>query len=263
YESIYSLGVAFAAFAAAEAFHGSGFLAAFAAGLTISALDVELCDCFLEYGETTAEMALLFTFVMLGTSVIWSGFQIASPMTLGFTVVVFLARPVAFTAALLPAQTPWKSRALIAWFGPRGLSSLLLILLPVFSGLREARQLIPICSLVVLCSVVIHGFSPVVVFRRKSSARTETTVMPEVLTIPRVAETAVQFAEPGYITIAEYEKAREGGVPTAVVDARTGRTFSSDDLRPADSVRFDPEKSSYEIRRLSIAKDTVLVALCA
>jgi NhaP-type Na+/H+ or K+/H+ antiporter len=48
YESIYSLGVAFAAFAAAESVHGSGFLAAFAAGLTISALDVELCNCFLE-----------------------------------------------------------------------------------------------------------------------------------------------------------------------------------------------------------------------
>ena len=31
YESIYSLGVAFAAFAAGEAVHGSGFLAAFAA----------------------------------------------------------------------------------------------------------------------------------------------------------------------------------------------------------------------------------------
>ncbi|MGH9696155.1 MAG: cation:proton antiporter, partial [Bryobacteraceae bacterium] len=68
YESIYSLGVAFAAFAAAESVHGSGFLAAFAAGLTISAVDVELCDCFLEYGETTAEMALMFTFVLFGMS---------------------------------------------------------------------------------------------------------------------------------------------------------------------------------------------------
>ena len=66
YESLYSLGLAFAAFAAAEAMHGSGFLAAFAAGITISLVDVELCDCFQEYGETTAEMALLFTFVLLG-----------------------------------------------------------------------------------------------------------------------------------------------------------------------------------------------------
>ena len=67
YESLYSLGIAFAAFAAAEAMHGSGFLAAFAAGLTVAAIDVELCDCFLEYGETTAEMALLFTFVLFGS----------------------------------------------------------------------------------------------------------------------------------------------------------------------------------------------------
>src|SRR4029077_5228647 len=78
YESIYSLGGAFAAFAAAEAVHGSGFLAAFAAGLTISAIDVELCACFLEYGETPAEMALMFTFVLFGTSLIWTGLNIAS-----------------------------------------------------------------------------------------------------------------------------------------------------------------------------------------
>src|SRR5438093_12152012 len=73
YESLYSLGVAFAAYAAAEAVHGSGFLAAFCAGLTIAALDVELCDCFLEYGQTTAEMTLLFTFILFGSSLIWQG----------------------------------------------------------------------------------------------------------------------------------------------------------------------------------------------
>lgn len=70
YESLYSLGVCFTAFAAAEALHGSGFLAAFAAGLTIVALDVELCECFLEYGETTGEMLLLFTFVLFGTGLL-------------------------------------------------------------------------------------------------------------------------------------------------------------------------------------------------
>lgn len=51
--------------------HGSDYLAAFCAGLTIAALDVELCDCFLEYGQTTAEMTLLFTFILFGSSLIW------------------------------------------------------------------------------------------------------------------------------------------------------------------------------------------------
>jgi NhaP-type Na+/H+ or K+/H+ antiporter len=73
YESLYALGLCFTAYAGAEFLGGSGFLAAFAAGLMISIKDVELCDCFREYGEATAEMLLLLTFVALGAGVIWSG----------------------------------------------------------------------------------------------------------------------------------------------------------------------------------------------
>jgi len=53
-----------------------------------------------------------------------------------------------------------RGRLLIAWFGPRGLSSLLLVLLPVFAGLPGGEQLFAICSLVVLVSVVLHGGAP-------------------------------------------------------------------------------------------------------
>ena len=100
YESLYSLGVAFAAYSAAEAVHGSGFLAAFSAGLVIAIVDVELCDCFLEYGETTAEMALLFTFVLFGTSLIWTGLAILNLKTLLFVIAALLVRPVAFFFSL-------------------------------------------------------------------------------------------------------------------------------------------------------------------
>ena len=84
YESLYALGVAFTAFAAAESVGGSGFLAAFAAGLVVAALDVELCDCFLDYGQATAEMFLLFTFVAFGAWLIWTGFAVADGRTLLF-----------------------------------------------------------------------------------------------------------------------------------------------------------------------------------
>ena len=42
YESLYVLGIAFTAYAVAELFHASGFMAAFAAGVTVAATDVEL-----------------------------------------------------------------------------------------------------------------------------------------------------------------------------------------------------------------------------
>src|SRR2546430_2339423 len=100
YESLYSLGIAFTAYAAAEAVHGSGFLAAFAAGLTIAALDVELCECFLEYGQTTAEMALLFAFVLFGSSLIWSGFTVLNLPIVFFAIAVVLIRPIAFFVSL-------------------------------------------------------------------------------------------------------------------------------------------------------------------
>ncbi|HKP50344.1 MAG TPA: cation:proton antiporter, partial [Gemmatimonadales bacterium] len=87
YESLYALGVAFTAYAAAESVGGSGFLAAFAAGLVIARLDVELCDCFLDYGQATAEMFLLFTFVAFGAGLIWTGFAVVDIPTLAFAAV--------------------------------------------------------------------------------------------------------------------------------------------------------------------------------
>src|SRR5437867_10033589 len=165
YESLYSLGVAFAAFAAAEAVHGSGFLAAFAAGITIAALDVELCDCFLEYGETTAEMTLLFTFVLFGSSLIWSGFTVLSWPVFFFAVIVVSIRPIAFFVSLAGTRLDFRSRLLIAWFGPRGLSSLLLILLPVFAAVPGTEPLFFICCLLVLLSVALHGGSLMLVRR--------------------------------------------------------------------------------------------------
>src|SRR5215213_2423185 len=141
YESLYSLGVAFSAYAAAEAVHGSGFLAAFAAGLTIAALDVELCDCFVEYGGVTAEMLLLFTFVIFGSSLIWTGFSALDWPTVIFTVVAMLIRIPVYLLSLLGSNVDRHGRLLIAWFGPSGLSSLLLILLAVFAGMPGSDRL--------------------------------------------------------------------------------------------------------------------------
>jgi sodium/hydrogen antiporter len=242
YESIYSLGIAFAAFAGAEALHGSGFLAAFAAGLTISALDVELCDCFLEYGETTAEMALLFTFVLFGTSVVWSSFSVISPATLAFTALVFLARPAAVIPALLPARTSWRNRALIAWFGPRGLSSLLLVLLAVFADVRgAAMQLVPVCSLVVLFSIVVHGFSPLLLAK------------------PIPPEEPDKAGE--YITIDDYKAALASGSPIVAIDARSERTLDSE--APGGSLRIDPDRPVATARAAGAPLGSTLAVLCA
>jgi NhaP-type Na+/H+ or K+/H+ antiporter len=171
YESLYALGVAFTAFAAAEAVGGSGFLAAFGAGLMVAVLDVELCDCFLDYGQATAEMFLLFTFVAFGASIIWSGLEVANLRTLLFAAIALSVRTLVLLPVLALTGVEQRSRRIIAWAGPRGLSTLLLALLPVFAGIEGSVQLFQITCLVVLCSVLLHGGGIAVFIRLASRTR--------------------------------------------------------------------------------------------
>ena len=263
YESLYSLGLAFAAYAAAESFHGSGFIAAFAAGLTISAIDVELCDCFLEYGETTAEMALLFTFVLFGTSIIWGGVAAASTATIAFTVVSLVIRPIAFFPALIPAHLSLKNRALIGWFGPRGLSTLLLVMLPVVKGIEGSDYLLQVSCLVVLVSVLLHGFSPMVLLRAPEAAAPVRPVraasLNDGLALREVPE---DRARPSTITLDEYRALKDSGRAVVLVDSRTDRTYDPANPIP-DAVRVHPDRAVADAVRLNLPAAATLVVFCA
>jgi NhaP-type Na+/H+ or K+/H+ antiporter len=270
YESLYSLGVAFTAFAAAEAVHSSGFLAAFAAGMTISVFDVELCDCFHEYGETTAEMTLLFTFVLLGSSLIWTGFAGAGWREALFAAAVVLVRPIVFLASLRPTRLDRRSLLLISWFGPRGLSSLLLVLVTVFAGMPGSDRLFSLCSLVVLVSVVLHGGS--VMFLPKpdrGEPPAPTPPPPAALPEPAAAgpaEPAVRAEIPEIpekVEIADLLRLQAAAEPVVVLDVRTARSLDTSGQIAPGTVRLDPERAVQEAKRLRLPREAWLVAFCA
>jgi NhaP-type Na+/H+ or K+/H+ antiporter len=283
YESIYALGVAFTAFAAAEAAGGSGYLAAFAAGLVIAALDVELCDCFLDYGEASAEMFLLLTFVAFGTSIIWTGFEVADVPTLIFAGIALAIR----TAVLLPvlgaAGLEPRSRKIIAWLGPRGLSALLLALLPVFAGIDGSVRLFQIVCLVVLFSVLLHGGGIAVFLRRaarKSGALggpvgpTVRGEEPEELPFgaakapakapaPAPARSAVAEAEvPERITIPELRRLWEQGEPVTVLDVRSDRSYRDDPQIAKGAIRMSPDDAVRSARELGLEQHGTLALYC-
>ena len=296
YESLYSLGVAFTAFAAAEAVHGSGFLAAFAAGMTIAALDVELCDCFIEYGGVTAEMLLLFAFVLLGSYVIWTGFTVINGATLLFTAIAVLIRTPVYLLSLIRSSVDMRGRLLIAWFGPRGLSSLLLVLLPVFAGLPGGKQLFAICSLVVLVSVVLHGGAPMLLAQaaRKRARREGAGIDREgpreeqpMAPISRGdsmtssedndggasinatasrrlgAEGAGAQVGSQRISLDELRRLWQAKEPVTILDARTERSFEEDNLQAKGAVRMPPDHVAERARELGLKQESWLVAYCA
>ena len=291
YESLYSIGVAFTAFAAAEAVHGSGFLAVFAAGLTIATLDVELCDCFLDYGSSTAEMALLFTFVLFGSSLIWSGLGELTVPVLLFAVITLLIRPVAFLTSFVRARIPRRDKFLIAWFGPRGLSSLLLVLLPVFDRRPGSERLFALCCLVVLFSVALHGGTLMLLGREPRANRrrgdagdgagagTESAdtdaagfglseppeAVPDRAIVPLVERDGEVGSLPQNaerMTVEELRRLWQSGRPVVVLDVRTERTYEESDLLAKGALRLSPDRALEQARRHGLPRDAWIAAFC-
>jgi NhaP-type Na+/H+ or K+/H+ antiporter len=160
YQALYGIGLVLGAFAAGQAVQGDGFLAAFFAGLAVTLFDITLCDCFLEYGEVTAEMAMLLAFVLFGAvlSSLFGTVALLPALALALLTII-LARPLALGAVLLGARMSHAARAFIGWFGPRGLNSLLLALLVVQAHVPAAEAVLAVTGVVVLVSVVAHGAS--------------------------------------------------------------------------------------------------------
>ena len=268
YESLYALGVAFTAYAAAEGVGGSGFLAAFTAGLVIASLDVELCDCFFDYGEASAEMFLLLTFVAFGASLIWIGLTVIDGRTLAFAALALVIRTAVLLPGLRRAGVSDASRRLIAWFGPRGLSTLLLVLLAVFAGVPEAERLFGIACLVVLLSVILHGGGIALFLRRRVEAVPPSPTPLRRPMLPAMeqveAPPAVSAAEvPERITIGEVRELLSREEPVEFVDVRTDRTYRGDGLRARGAVRLPPEDAIRAARQLGLEQHATLVVYCA
>jgi hypothetical protein len=297
YESLYGFGVAVTAFAAAESIGGSGFLAAFAAGLTIAALDVELCECFFDYGQATAELVLLFTFVTLGSSGLWRGLDVVSGPALLFAAVALFARGPMMLAALVGSDLGPRGRLLLAWFGPRGLSSLLLVLVPVFAGTPGAGRLFDVTALVVLLSVVVHGGSQMLLRPAEEgalgaeaagrgaaapaggeaaptalsahgapaadvAAPVATAAMPVVEPPRPDAPHPRQEKDPLRIGPEGLDELVRRGERVALLDVRTDSAYRESAERARGAVRVPPERAVEVVSSWGLPLDTWLVSYC-
>ena len=230
YQALYGVGLVLAAYVAGTAVGGDGFLAAFAAGVAVAVLNNELCDCFLEYGETTAEMAMLLAFLLFGAVLSTLVGAVALGPTLAFAAVaVFAARPVAISLVLRHANISRRARAFIGWFGPRGLASLLFALLVVNNGVPGGEGLLAVTGMVVIVSVVLHGASAAPL-----SAWYGRAVQRETLAEERESTASGLFRRPNSNAVArispdELAAALDSPDPPIVLDSRSRSQYDRDD----------------------------------
>lgn len=243
YQALYGLGLVLATYAGAQAVGADGFLAAFFGGLAVNLFDVTLCDCFLEYGEVTAEMAMLLAFLLFGATLSTLFGTVAFLPALALAaVVIFLVRPLALGLALARAKLSAAGRAFIGWFGPRGLSSLLLALLVVEAGAPDAVRLLTLVGVVVLVSTIVHGVSATPLSARyaRRVARAKQTPAEE------RESTAEGLFEPDAdaaprVTVAELAARLAGDNPPVVLDVRSRGHYDEDAGQIPGSVRVLPD----------------------
>ena len=161
YEGVFGLGLAFVAFGLAEVTYGNGLIAAFVAGMALAAVRVELPETFTRFNETVSGAFQVMTFVVFGALIVTTGWFSGSSLALAAFVVFALvvARPVAVMLSFLGVGLPRSQKLFIAWFGPKGVASMLFALLVANSTVVHETLVFDIASFVILASIIAHGLT--------------------------------------------------------------------------------------------------------
>lgn len=152
------LAISFSAFYGAELIGGNGFVAAFAAGLAFGGVAREACAPLLHFAEAEGALLVLLTFLLFGGLMVPELGPVTPELLLYALLGLTLVRMAPVALALLGAGLRPGSVAYLGWFGPRGIASILYLLL-VVERTMEAGPLFDAAVLTVLISVALHGLS--------------------------------------------------------------------------------------------------------
>ncbi len=153
------LGLAVCAYASALALHGNGFVAAFVGGLAFGTTGGRRGEPLVPFVEETGALVSLLVWLSFGAVAIVPAmkgltWQLVLYAVLSLTVI----RMAPVAVALVGTRLGWPTVALMGWFGPRGLASVVFALLALEDlGSPAAGHAVAVITITVLLSVVVHG----------------------------------------------------------------------------------------------------------
>ncbi|AUL75223.1 sodium:proton antiporter [Pseudoalteromonas sp. 13-15] len=155
------LGFAMAVFSVTQYFHGSGFIAVFVAGLLFDKFSTKTVRTeLIEDSEHIADFTSLMIWCLFGYACAYLvlpklNFEIVTYALLSTT----LIRIIPVMLSLLFTSLNLKERFTFAWFGPRGLASIVFTLMVIDEQIENKFQIASIAMTTILFSVFIHGIS--------------------------------------------------------------------------------------------------------
>jgi NhaP-type Na+/H+ or K+/H+ antiporter len=163
YEGIYAIGFGLTAFGLADVTFGNGLIAAFVAGIVLGAAERDVPDSFIAFSENASSVFQVVTFFLFGAVIVAIGYERSILPLLGFIAFALLvARPVAVRVALAGTKLPYSQKSFIAWFGPKGVASMLFALLVLDAQVAEGSLVFDVAAFVILSSILAHGLTDTV-----------------------------------------------------------------------------------------------------
>lgn len=158
---IVALGAGVMSFAGSLALGGNGFVAAFVCGLLARRLMGPKVTDHAEFAEDVSQVGAAAVFLIFGGVMVWPALELVSPAILLCAIgTLTIGRMLPVAIAMIGTGLMRQTVTFLGWFGPRGLASMLFGLLLVSdSEVHRPDELFAIISLVVLCSVVLHGMT--------------------------------------------------------------------------------------------------------
>jgi NhaP-type Na+/H+ or K+/H+ antiporter len=163
YEGVYALGLALFAYGLADATWGNGLIAAFLAGVGVAVAEHDVPEAFGQFGESVSAIFQAITFFLFGALIVdtpWDKSAFVLLAFIGFALLV--ARPAAVLLALAGTRLPQPHKLFIAWFGPKGVASMLFALLVLNSAVPHNKLVFETASFVIIVSILAHGLTDTV-----------------------------------------------------------------------------------------------------
>jgi NhaP-type Na+/H+ or K+/H+ antiporter len=163
YEGAYALGLGLAAFGLAEVTYGNGLIAAFVSGIALAATRHDLPAAFQEFNESVSAVFQIATFFVFGALIVATGWEGSVwPIIAFIAFALLVARPAAILVSFVGVDMPSPYKLFIAWFGPKGVASMLFALFVLGSTAADRTLIFDVAAFAILASIVAHGLTDTV-----------------------------------------------------------------------------------------------------
>ena len=158
-EGVIALSLALGAYASAEFVHGNGFIAAFVTGLVFANTLSHKCEYLYKFAKTEGQFFVLGTFLLFGCAMVPTVLADLEVRHLIFAVLsLTVLRMLPVSLALLGTRVRPVTSGFLGWFGPRGLASIVFVLLILEEvEVPHKSEIFAITILTVGLSILLHG----------------------------------------------------------------------------------------------------------